>query len=103
MVRQLSYETDRIGDEHLPLADIHLARERVERGKEAVFDENVLLARQGGQDRGLARIRVADQRRLELALSRLPLHDTAFLHVAQSLLEELDAMVDQPAVRLQLR
>ena len=103
MVRQLSYEADRVGDEDLRLADVHLSRQWIERREETVFYENILAARKAGQDRGLAGIRVANERRLELALPRLALHDASFLHVAQTLLEKLDAAIDQPAVRLELR
>src|SRR4029079_6532651 len=102
VVRQLSYKTDRIRDEHLRLADIDLARERIERGKEAVLYEHILAAREGSKDGRFARVGVAHERGLELLLARLPLHDTTLLHVAQPLLEELDPLVDETPVGLQL-
>ena len=55
------------------------------------------------QDRRLARVRVADERRLELRLPRLALNRATALHVAQPLAQNLDAVIDQPAVRLELR
>src|SRR4051812_28794899 len=103
VMRQLPDESDGVGDEYLRLAHVDLARERVEGGEEPVLDEHVLAARKAGKDRRLARVRVPDERRLELALPRLPLHDATLLHVAQPALEKLDAGIDQPTIGLQLR
>src|SRR5689334_5453041 len=86
VVRQLANEADRIGEQHpAMLAQIDVARERVERREEAILDEHVLGAREIAQNRRLPDVRVADERRSELAATRLTLHDAALLHVAQTL------------------
>ena len=42
MVRQLADEADRVGEQHVRvLAEVDLARERVERGEQPVLDEHV--------------------------------------------------------------
>ena len=59
---------------------------------------------QRAQDRRLAGVRVADERRLELACARLALHRAAAAaRRASRSLQQLDAVVDQPAVGLELR
>ena len=46
MVRQLPDEADGVGEQHLlPLAEIDVARERIERREEAVLDEDVAAPR----------------------------------------------------------
>ena len=43
MVRQLSNEPDGVGEQHVRvIAEIHVARERIERGEQPVLDEHVL-------------------------------------------------------------
>jgi hypothetical protein len=42
MVRKLADESDRVGEQHRRvLADLHLARQRVERREQAVLDVNL--------------------------------------------------------------
>src|SRR5947207_269976 len=104
MVRQLANESDGIRDERLRvLAQRHFTRERIERGEQSVFDEDVLRTRQHAKDRRLAGVRVADERRAELAAPRAPLHGSSLLELAQLLAQQFDAIVDEAAVRLELR
>ena len=46
-----------------PCPSVHFAGERVERGEEPVFDEDVVLAGERAQDARLAGVGVAHQRR----------------------------------------
>ena len=71
MVRQLADEAHRIGGERLvALPEIHDARGRIQRGEEAVFDEQ-LAAGECLKNRGLAGVGVADDRHSELIPARL--------------------------------
>ena len=104
MVGKLADEPDRVGEQHARvLSQIHLARERVERREQAVLDVDVRAPRHAAQDGGLARVRVAHERRLVRPRARLALHRAVLLHVREPFLQQLDAVVDQPAVRLELR
>ena len=63
-----------------------------------------LRARQRAQDRRLAGVRVADERRLELRLRATGAASRAPRCTSRSRsLQQLDAVVDQPAVGLELR
>src|SRR6185503_4978146 len=65
------------------------------------LDEHVLSGERA-ENRRLARVGVPDERGLEFVLPRLALNRAAALHVGEPLAQNLDAMVDQAAVRLEL-
>src|SRR6266487_2111759 len=63
MVRKLANESDRVGDPiAVAFAHVDLARQRVDRGEQAVLDEHI-LTRERLQKTRLARVRVAHERR----------------------------------------
>src|SRR5712671_8159943 len=103
MMRQLANEPDGIGEpEAIALADVHFAGEGVERGKEAVFDEDI-ISREGLQETRLARVGVADERGARAVAPTLSLIGAVIGDVVEALLEEPDLAADGAAVGLELR
>jgi hypothetical protein len=104
VVWQLADEADRIGEQRVPVvAERDLARQRIEGGEEPVLYKDVLRARECPQDGRLPRVRIADERGAELVLSPRALDLALSLNVGKSLLQQLDAVTDQPTVGLELR
>jgi hypothetical protein len=104
MVGQLADEPDRVGDERPhAVAGVDLPRQWVKRREESILDVHLVRAREAAQDRGLPGVGVTDERRLELAGPRLTHHFASRLHLAQPLLQDLDAVIDESTVRLELR
>lgn len=104
MVRQFANEPDGIGQQHrIAIADFDFAREWIERGEQPVFNEDVGIVGHATQDRRLPGIGITDERNTEVRVPPLPLHFTRTLHIREALLENADAMLDEPAVGFQLR
>ena len=103
MVRQLADEAHGVGDQRVvALAHLHHPRGGVERGEEPVLHEDV-GARERPQDRRLARVGVAHERRLEDLLAPLALGRPLARHAGQVVLQAADLVADHPPVGLQLR
>ena len=62
MMRQLTDESDSVGEQTvIAFAEIDIARERIERRKQSVFNVHILRAAQRAQHGALACVRVSDQ------------------------------------------
>ena len=103
MVRQLADEPDGVREaEAVAAPDVHLAGEGVERGEQAVLDEDV-VARQGPQHARLAGVGVADERGGREVAAPLALVGAMVGDFLEPALETRDLAADRTAVRLELR
>src|SRR5690606_34199322 len=102
VMRQLSHETHGDEEQHDMTTHASLTSEPGERNEQPVLDEHLAGLGNGPENGGLSGVRVAHQGGTEHVPARGPLHVAASLHVGKPLLEDLDAVVDEPAVSLQL-
>src|SRR5437764_10004012 len=102
-MRQFANEADGVGHERLRiLPKRDFASQWVERREQAILDEDLLRAGQRAQNRGLARVGIANERRLEFAPARAALDSPSLLELAQLIAHDLDPVVDQSSIRLEL-
>ena len=104
LVGQLADEADGVGQQVRAIVEPREARGRIERVEQPVADADVVLAREGVQQRGLACVRVAGERDLghagPLALGA---HRRArALHLGELAAQRRDAVAGEAAVRLDL-
>ena len=103
MVRQLPDESHRVGHaEAVAFADIHFTRERVDRGEQPVFDEDI-GARQRFEQTRLPGVGVADERRRRDVAPALPQIGAVFGDLFQPPLEHRDLVANHSAVGFELR
>ena len=103
IVRQLANESNGIGQQNLRvLAEVYLARQRIERREQPVFDKDFGRIPDRAQNRRLAGVGVADERSPKRFAPAGPLNHARRLNVVELVLEQLDALVDQPPVGLEL-
>ena len=103
MMRELADEPDGVGQtKPVVLAYVHFARQRVERGEQAVLDEHV-LARERLEQARLAGVGVADQRRARQVAAAVPLVGAVIGHLLEPPLQPADLAADRAAVGLELR
>ena len=94
---------DRVGHPRaLPLAELHFARQRVERGEEPVLDHDLVLAGERAQHARLAGVGVADERDAQHRIAAGAEVLAMALDALELGLEPLDALPDDPAVGLEL-
>ncbi len=102
VMRQLADEPDRVAQaEAIPVADIDLARHRIECREQPVFDQHV-GTRERLQQTRLARVRVPDQRRVRQVPPALPLVGPVLGHPFEPPPQDRDLATDRAPVGLEL-
>ena len=105
LVGQLVDETDRVGDDRdLAVAELHLARRRVERREQHVLGLRDLAADERVEQRRLAGVRVADDadRRIQPAVAAARRGRALLADLLDALLHLRDPGPDDPPVGLEL-
>src|SRR5713101_5802608 len=102
MMWELADEADRVGDERRPpVGAHHLARRRVERGEQAVFDQHVRPGERV-EERALPGVGVADQRGAEIPSAARTLGLALALDAAEMAAQHRDPLAHAAPVDLEL-
>ena len=102
--RQIGNEPNRIGEhDALSVGQTHGAQRRVERGEQHVLGQHFRL-RQAVEQRGLSRVRIADERdhRVRHVLPLLAMQAARLLHRLKLALDADHALLNEAAVSLNL-